>query len=108
MNIENLNRKIKELNKLKRLLNIPINEDATVEEKIFKKYIELESVSKVAGYINSLGYRVNSNNGTRKYIANDISSVITNKDIEIKNKELKEIVMKLFKGHKKGLKRTKW
>lgn len=108
MNIENINVKIKELSKIKKLLNVPINDEDTLEEKIFKKYLELENVSKVAEYINNLGYRINGNNKARKYIANDISLIITNKDINLKNKELKEIVMKLFKGHKRGKKRTNW
>jgi len=108
MKIEDINIKINEFNKLRKLLMLPINSDDTVEEKIFKKYLELESVSKVAEYINGLGYRINKDNKSRKYIANDISSVILSRDTKIKNNELKSIVIKLFKGNKKGLNSRKW
>lgn len=104
MKIDDINKKIKELNKLKKLLSIPINKDDAVEEKIFKKYLELENVSKVTEYINRLGYRINN----RKYIANDISSIINNRDIKLINNELKIVVVKLFKAHKKGVKRIIW
>lgn len=104
MKVEDVNKRIKELNKLKKLLNIPITEDDSVEEKVFKKYLEVESVSEVAKYINTLGYRIDN----RKYIANDISSMITNKNIMLKNKELQVMVMKLFKSHKKGIRKGNW
>lgn len=104
MKVEDINKRVKELNKLKKLLNTPINEDDSVEEKVFKKYLEVESVSEVAKYINALGYRIDN----RKYIANDISSMITSKNIMLKNKELQVVVMKLFKSHKKGIRKSKW
>lgn len=103
MKIEDINKNIKELNKLKKLLSISIAEEDSIEEKIFKKYLEIESVAKVAKYINDIGYRIR----TRKYIANDISDLITNKDIVIKNSELRRVVIKIFNGHKKG-KRIFW
>ena len=98
MNIEIVNEKIKELNKLKKLLNLEITEFESVEIIIFKKYLQEESVAKVAKFINDLGYRINN----RKYIANDISDVITDKHIVINNNQLKQIVYKMFQGHKKG------
>lgn len=104
MNVVDINKKIKELNKLKRLLSIPIADSDNVEEIIFKKYLELESVAKVAEFINGLGHR----KGNRKYIANDISSAIKCKDTRIKNNELKSVVTKLFNAHKKGIKRSNW
>lgn len=98
MNIEIVNEKIKELNKLKKLLNLEITEFESVEIIIFKKYLQEESVAKVAKFINDLGYRINN----RKYIANDISDVIIDKHIVINNNQLKQIVYKMFQGHKKG------
>jgi len=98
MNIDDINKKVKELNKLKKLLKIPITENDTQEEIIYKKYLEIESVTKVAKYVNQLGYRINN----RKYIANDISSIIVDKEIVIKNNELRQIVNKIFMSHKKG------
>lgn len=104
MRIEDINKKIRELNKLKRLLNMNIDENDPVEEKIFKKYLELENVSKVAKYINDERYRVVTKNGCRKYTANDISYVINDKDIKIKSNELQKVVRKIFNQHKRGVK----
>jgi len=98
MKIEEINEKIKDLNKYKKLLKMEIKEFANIEEIMFKKYLEVESVTKVAKYINELGYRINN----RKYIANDISDVITNKNVVIESKELKLVVYKIFQIHKKG------
>ena len=98
MNIEDINKKVKELNKLKKLLKILITEDDTLEEIVYKKYLELESVTIVSKYINELGYRINN----RKYIPNDITQIITDKKLVIKNDDLKQIVSKIFNSHKKA------
>jgi len=98
MKIEDLDKKIKELNKFKKLLKMEITEFEDVENIIFKKYLECERVASVAKFINDLGYRINN----RKYIANDISDVITDKDIVINSKDLKLVVYKIFQSHKKG------
>jgi len=103
MNIDDINKRVKELNKLKKLLRIEIADNDNIHELIFKKYLAMESVTNVAKYINDLGYRINA----RKYIANDITDVITNKDIKINNSELRLIVYKIFQCHKKG-KRISW
>lgn len=108
MNIKDIDKKIEELNQLRNILNKKVNANDTVFEIIFKKYLETEKVSEVAKYLNNTGYRINSKRGTRKYIAQDISSIIKNKDIEIRNKELKNIVIKLFNSHKKGIKKANW
>lgn len=108
MNVDNLNKKIMKLNEIRRLLNIPINQNDNIEEKIFKKYLEVENVKKVAAYVNELGYRIKSDRGKRKYIAQDISSILTDKNIKIKNKQLKDIVIKLFYAHKRGAKNNNW
>lgn len=98
MNIEDINKKVRELNKLKKLLKIIITEDDTLEEIVYKKYLELESVTIVSKYINNLGYRINK----RKYIPNDITQIITDKKMVIKNNDLKQIVSKIFNSHKKA------
>ncbi|URZ07553.1 recombinase family protein [Clostridium felsineum] len=108
MNIYDLNKKIAELGEIRVLLNIPINQSDSVEEKIFKKYLEVENVKEVAAYINELGYRIKSDRGKRKYIAQDISNILTDKDIKIENKKLKNIVIKLFYAHKRGAKNGNW
>jgi hypothetical protein len=58
--------------------NSNIEDGDTFETIIFKKYLELENVKKVADYINSLGYRVKTESyiGERKYTSNDISEII--------------------------------
>jgi len=98
MDIEDINTKIKELNKYKKLLEIEMYVDDTKEDIIFKAYLRVESVTRVAKFMNELGYRL----GNRKYIANDISDIITNKDTVIEFKEIKLIVCKIFKSHKRG------
>lgn len=75
-----------------------LKEDDSFEEIVFKKYLELESVSKVAEYINFKGYKFN---GQRKYISNDISTILRNKKADV-DPELKEFVYKLYMRHKKG------
>jgi hypothetical protein len=104
MNVDDVSKKIKKLNEIKKLLKIAVNENDSVEEVVFKKYLHLESISKVAAYLNEHGYK----NKNRKYIAQDISFIITNKDVQIKNKQLKDIVIKIFNNHKKGINKPKW
>lgn len=60
--------------------NSSIEDTDTFEIIVFKKYLELENVKKVADYINSLGYRVKTESyiGERKYTSNDISEIIAN------------------------------
>lgn len=76
--------------------NGEIKEDDTFETIVFKKYLELENVKKVADYVNQLGYRIKTNSyiGERKYIGNDISEIIINKDCLVE-KKLKTIVQSL-------------
>lgn len=106
MTIDEINKKIDELTKLRQfLINNQINDNDPVETIIFKKYIEIENVSKVAAYINSLGFRVKSDGSDehklseRKYTSNDISDMITDKNAPVE-KELKDFTAKLFKFHK--------
>ncbi|MBN3375836.1 hypothetical protein [Clostridium botulinum] len=75
--------------------NGEIKEDDTFETIIFKKYLELENVKKVADYINSLGYRVETQSyiGERKYTSIDISKIIAH-DAPVE-KKLKSVVQEL-------------
>lgn len=73
--------------------NGEIKENDTLETIVFKKYLQLENVKKVADHINSLGYRIKTNSyiGERKYIGNDITEIIINKGCLVE-KKLKTIV----------------
>ena len=105
MNVNDIDKKIAGLQKLKKFLvkNTICDEDI-VELKIFKKYVELENVKAVAEYINGLGYRLKASENKRgikerKYTSNDISNILKNKNAKI-DRELKNFTMKLFKKHK--------
>lgn len=76
--------------------NSSICESDTLETIIFKKYLEMENVQKVAEYINELGYRIKTQSyiGQRKYIGNDISEIILS-DVKVEAK-LKETVKELY------------
>lgn len=75
--------------------NSQIEDNDTFETIIFKKYLEIENVKKVANHINSLGYRIKTQSyiGERKYTSNDISEIIIS-DVEVE-KKLKDTVKKL-------------
>lgn len=109
MYIKDIDDKIKELMELKYFLKInTVDVNDTVETIIYKKYIELENVSKVTDYINGLGYRIETSGSKqgkteRKYTSNDISSIITNKNVNVE-KKLKIFTVKLFKHHKGRIK----
>lgn len=101
MNIKDIDLKIKELKELKIFINKhQVKPDDPIEELVFKKYLELESVQSVADYVNSLGRRVVAENRTRKYISNDISKILRDKKADV-DEELREYVFKLFSYHKR-------
>lgn len=79
--------------------NGEVKENDTLETIIFKKYLELENVKRVADYINSLGYRIKTNSyiGQRKYTSNDISEIIIS-DVDVE-KKLKDTVKDLHSQH---------
>lgn len=108
MKVEEIDLKIKELEKLKELLLEEIPEDAAFELKIFKKYLELENVAQIATWLNDAGYRKRSMSTDKmiKYDSNDVTAIITNSKAGVRQ-DLKDIVQKLFKQHKKGAMR-KW
>lgn len=105
-NVSNKRDKYKKLkNKMQEKINIldkiikvidenkEISETDNFETIVFKKYLEFENVTKVAKYINELGYRIKTNSyiGERKYIGTDITNIISHEaDVE---KELKEVVI---------------
>lgn len=84
-----------------------IKDDDTVEVKIFKKYIELESVKAVAEYINNAGYRLKACVNTRgieerKYTTNDITAILRDKKSPVPA-ELKSFIPKLRRMRKRGM-----
>lgn len=81
-----------------------IAEGDTFETIVFKKYLELENVTKVAKYINELGHRIKTDSwvGEKKYIGKDISDILMNNDIEV-NQELREVVQYLHLEHYKAV-----
>lgn len=78
-----------ELESINQVINIiksfDINNVNNTDEVVFNLYILLNSVKKVADYINELGYRIEttSKQGKRKYNSNDITAIIKNKDAAV-------------------------
>lgn len=79
--------------------NSSIKKEDTFETIVFKKYLELENVTKVAKYVNKLGYRIKTESwvGKRKYTSNDISEIIAS-NVKVETK-LKNTVKDLFNQH---------
>lgn len=75
--------------------NSEILDGDSLETIVFKKYLEVENVKKVADHINLLGYRIKTESyiGERKYTSNDISRIIASDEtVEIKlRKTVKEL-----------------
>ncbi|AWK52222.1 hypothetical protein DIC82_14985 [Clostridium beijerinckii] len=69
-----------------------LEETDDINSIVFKKYIELSDVRRVADYINSLGLKIPTNTyvGERKYLTNDITQILKSK-AEV-NPELRECV----------------
>lgn len=88
-----------------------IKSNDSLETIIFKKYLELGDVVKVATYINNRGYRIKTSSykGQKKYISNDIAEVISNINDSVDNelvkaiKEMKDIDRILVKMDAKRL-----
>lgn len=87
-----------EMSIIKKIINVlekfsKINEMDTFEIIVFKKYLELENVSKVAKYVNELGYRIKTNSyiGERKYNGTDITEILIKDNVKVED-ELKEVV----------------
>lgn len=101
--------------KIDRFVNVldrcTIEQDDSLETIMFKKYLELGDVTKVATYINNQGYRIKTSSykGEKKYISNDIAYVISNINDSVDNelvkaiKEMKDIDRILVKMNAKRL-----
>lgn len=85
------------INQVIKIINsFDINKTNNVDEIVFNLYILLNSVKKVADYINEIGYRIEttSKQGKRKYNSNDITAIIKNKDAMVNN-EIKTIAQEI-------------
>jgi len=95
---EEYTKKLNNLNKYIRVMenDTTIEESDNLEVRVFKLYMILNSVVRVAEKINEMGYRVKTNTyvGERKYKSNDITDIIINSDVEIPI-ELKESVREI-------------
>lgn len=106
MRIEDIDKKIEGLQFLKKLCLEPIKEDENLDTKIYKKYLEVESVKNVAIWLNEKGYRIESPaTGEKiKYQSNDVTARLKDKKAEVRE-DLKEVVQKLFLKNKKQMRR---
>ncbi len=81
--VENLENNIKKnLELLNKLIKYKNYKYKNFYEEVLQKYIEYQSVVKVADYLNQKGYRIATDNSNRKYFSNDISEIIMAKDID--------------------------
>ncbi|MCD3351228.1 hypothetical protein G8V03_09530 [Clostridium botulinum D/C] len=101
MTLEEISEKISKLQEIKDILLKPMPDNPTLEEIIYKSYLELESVTKVMKKINDLGYRKIKKGTEIKYVTNDISDILTSKNVDVEE-DLKNLVQKIFKKNKKG------
>lgn len=102
MRIEDIDKKIEQLQFLKMLCLEPIPEGSSLDTIIYKKYLEIESVKNVAKWLNDQGYRIESPaTGEKiKYHENDVSARIKDKKADVRE-DLKGVVQKLFLKNKK-------
>ena len=102
MKLEEVRNNIKELEYIEEVLkeNIDLNK-MEVNEVIFRLYLKLENVKEVSKKINDLNFRIKTDRGYRKYIHQDISDVLKNKNA-IKDKKLASIVTKIFRSKRKN------
>lgn len=73
--------------------SIPVSDEDSLETVIFKKYLELENVTKVAKEVNEMGYRVKTDTyvGHRKFCASEITEIIEGEALGVED-NLKEAV----------------
>lgn len=97
--IEDLEMQLKQLKAIEQKICKP---SKNFQDLVFKKYIELESVTKVKEFLDNNGNR--KDNGS-KYITNDISEILTIKskvlieELGI-DKQIVDYTQALFKNHK--------
>lgn len=104
--IEGNNRRLETINKyIEVLKKCDLKESDNLETKIFKLYILLNSTQKVANYLNSLGYRIETDTfiGVRKFISTDITDTIKYNSDCVLDDDLKETVIKLQQNNSRGL-----
>ena len=82
-----------------------LKEADSLETKVFKLYLITGKLEAVAEYLNQNGYRIKTDSyiGERKYIPNDITFIIKEKNHLVKNKKLRLAVLKLKENNAKGL-----
>ena len=97
MRIEDIDKKIEELQHLKMLCLEPILEADNFDTIIYKKYLELENVKNVAKWLNENGHKkISPSTGKLiNYDENDMSARIKDKKADVRE-ELKQVVQKLF------------
>jgi len=74
-------------------------EPQTMEQWVYKLYVQLESVSKVVEELNKMGYR----HENRKLVTTDITPLLTCKQTD----PMHELANKMFKANKKRV-RARW
>lgn len=109
MRIEDIEHRIEKYTYMKESFNRhkEINSEDDLYTKIYKMYLNVESIAKITKWVNEQGYRISSTKGERKYGFNDISNILSS-DYESISKELRYIVHQLFKLNKSGQKVKEW
>lgn len=104
--IETNEKKLDTINKYIEILKTcNLNDRDTLETKIFKLYLVLNSTTDVADYLNNLGLRIKtkSNKGFRKFLPIDITDVIRYQSMNVSDLDLREAVIKLQRNNSKGI-----
>ncbi len=82
LTISEIEKRISELETLKVLILKALeSEGSSMESQVLKKYVEIQSVTDVAEFMNLQGNRIKTGGhrkGERKFISNDIKSFIVN------------------------------
>jgi tetrahydromethanopterin S-methyltransferase subunit G len=96
--IEEAKKRIEELNRYIEM--VESYHPTSYEQNVFKLYVLMESVNKVAEELNKLGYKV----GNRKVIGKDVSDLIRTKPTD----GMHTLARKLFTGNKKRAQGRGW
>lgn len=109
LTIDMLTKKKNDLEKVINTLILYINqENQTLHDELFRKYLEVQRVDDVANYLNDKGYRIKSTgkSGKRKYISNDVSNIINSLCKDIDADDNLHIFTKTVFNYNKG--KAKW
>lgn len=101
---EEAEKRVEKIDKyLKILRKCKIKKSDSLNVIVFKMYLQLNNVSKVADVVNKLGFRVstNSRKGCRKFGSNDITEILKNECIEL-DEELVTIAQYIHECNYKG------